>query len=264
MSLIEKGRVRTAFEVFLQNSNEKRKSSVVLGRLLRQALIRPNMSILDVGAGGGELIVAALRLYRPPRGTHLTLVEPDKRHVQRLEELRSCWPPCLRVEIVSGRIENVLPVRKFDVVLASHLPFPKSALGGLYERLITVVIPGGQMIIVLRETDDVHDFRSRYKTRIMRSVYVSLTIDDAVEVLNSDRRFGTLAIQRFRAAGTLRIPSPGASSVGRIIVEFLLNAAWQEIPPDVRRDIAAYLRRRRGILKLIDGFAVVQVPIHSG
>jgi len=51
----------TSFEIFLKYTDEKEKSSAVLGKILSRLLVREGMTCLDIGSGNGEYLRLALR-----------------------------------------------------------------------------------------------------------------------------------------------------------------------------------------------------------
>lgn len=248
----------TAFEVFLRYTDEKEKSSVMLGRLLEGPLQKKGAALLDVGAGNGKYLKLALDRVRLARQVQVTLLEPSRRLVGQLRGAVNDFPPGLSISVLQSTLEEYNPGDQFDVIVASHLPFPMSRLQAVYARLLAWLKPHGSLIVVLRDRDDVHDFRTRFKSRLLEEGYHSLTIGDAVATLKELGRVTPLRVSISRARAGLRIPILSEAQDTRTIIEFLLNTRWADMPIGIRQDVLAYLKERNGELRLDDGFARVE------
>ncbi len=249
----------TPFEVFLRYSDEKERSSAVLGRLLKKFLRRTGVSLLDVGAGNGEFLRLALSRVSITRPAELTLLEPSPSLVRRLREAARGLPPKLAVTVKRSALEEYNPRRKFDVILASHLPFPKYKLPSVYSRLLSWLSPGGSLIVVLRQRDDIHLFRTTFKSQLIGARTQSLTMDDALYVLKRLPVAASLHTSSFQARATLSIPFRTNPSHTKTIVEFLLNRRWRDFPENVRQNVLQHLRKKQGKLQICEGFLVVKV-----
>ncbi len=259
----QKKRGLTPFEVFLRHSDEKEKSSVVLGRILKRLLRKTDASLLDVGAGNGEYLRLALSQVAIPDQTRLTLLEPSPSLVRQLRRVVRRFSPKLMVTVEHSTLQEFSPHGKFDVILASHLPFPEDQLAPIYSRLLGWLNAGGALIVVLRKRDDVHAFRTRFKSQLMGTRFQSLTIDDARVVLKKLARRASIRFSNFRAQAALLVPFDTQSHHTISIVEFLLNERWRNFPESVRQDVLKYIRRKQGRLHICEGFLVVKVPGHG-
>ncbi len=65
------------------------------------------------------------------------------------------------------------------------------------------------------------------------------------------------------AKATLRLPYPGNIRDVISVAEFFLNKSWEEIPDNIRKAVLAYLQRKEGVLRQIDGFLVVRRIQHQ-
>jgi SAM-dependent methyltransferase len=248
----------TVFETFLRYTNEKECSSRILSKLLKAPLTRRGASLLDVGSGNGRYLGLALNRMKVGHVVDLTLLEPSRDLFQLLREKMKQFPSRFRTTALQSRLERYHPSRQFDVILASHLPFPKGKLHGIYVTMLSWLKPRGTFIVVLRNRDDVHDFRTRFKSRLEGVRFQSLTINDAVEILSGFRGGERLNISTFHASSTLGIPVITNTQDTETIVEFLLNRKWVTIPVSIRRDVLAYLHEKNGVLHLNDGLALVK------
>ena len=249
------------FEIFLKYSDEKEKSSEVLGKILSGLLVREKMALLDIGSGTGEYLRLALSKVRNPKMISATLLEPSTDLATRLRSARKLFPSNVSVNIVSDIFEDFTTTVLFDIILASHVPLAKdnvARLPEIYRRMFELLKPDGYLVIVLRGKDDVHQFRTRFKTKIIGRDYYSLTIDDAEAVLRKIAEQLSLRIQKFSVKAKLHLPYPDDMRDVISVVEFLLNANWKDIPAVIRDSILAYIRRRNGLLRQIDSFLVVR------
>jgi SAM-dependent methyltransferase len=249
------------FEIFLKYSDEKEKSSEVLGRILSRLLTREKMTLLDIGSGTGEYLRLALSKARIPQRLSVTLLEPSTDLATRLCSARKLFPSNVFVNIVSDTFEDFTTGVLFDIILASHVPLAKdnvAKLPEIYRRMFKLLKPDGYLVIVLRGKDEVHQFRTSFKTKIIGRDYYSLTIDDAEAILRKIAEQLPLQIQKFNVKAKLHLPYPDDMRDVISVVEFLLNTNWKDIPVVIRDSILTYIRRRNGLFRQIDGFLVVR------
>lgn len=252
---------KTAFETFLRYSDEKEKSAAVLGKILTQLLVKKGMTILDVGSGNGEYLRLALIGIRDMKKTILTLLEPSPDLVKQLRSTAKHFPRNAVVKVVRSTFENFTTNNWFDVVLASHVPLAKYRIENLpavYRKMLGFLKPDGRLIIVLRGRDDIHEFRTVFKSRLMGRDYQSLTIDDATRILRKISKRVRLRISKFSVNAKLHLPYPHNMRDVISIVEFFLNRKWEEFPDDIREAVLTYIRRKKGIFRQIDGFVVAK------
>lgn len=246
----------TAFETFLRYCDEKEKSSVVLGSILQNLLIS-NSSLLDVGAGNGDYLRLSLEKLTTHVRLDLTMIEPSQSLIKKLEAMTGRFLIDHGVRVLCERFEEVELDQQYDIVLASHLPFPKEKLSEIYSKMISLLKPTGRLIVVLREKDDAHEFRTRFKPVLEGEGYQSLTLDDALEVLNGLSSGAVFQVSAYSAPSVLTIPLRDNKKDEITLIEFFLNQKWREIPKYVRKDILEYIERKDGIFRLVDGFAIV-------
>jgi len=188
------------FAIFLNYSNEKEKSSGILGGILSRLLVREKMILLDIGSGSGEYLRLALNKVRDLKEVSATLLEPSPDLARKLRSARKLFPRTVSVDIVGDTFENFTTATLFDIILVSHVPLAKdniTRLPGIYLRMLKLLKPDGHLVIVLRGKDDVHKFRNRFKTKIMGRDYYSLTIDDAEAVFQKIAEQLPLRIEKF-------------------------------------------------------------------
>lgn len=249
------------FAIFLNYSDEKEKSSGILGKILSRLLVREKMTLLDIGSGTGEYLRLALNKVRDLKEVSATLLEPSPDLARRLRSARKLFPRTVSVNIVGDAFENFTTATLFDIILASHVPLAKDNIARLpeiYLRMLELLKPDGHLVIVLRGKDDIHQFRTRFKTKIMGRDYYSLTIDDAEAVFQKIAEQLPLWIKKFSVKAKLHLPYPDDMQDVISVVEFLLNTNWKDIPAEIRDSILDYIRGRNGLLRQIDGFLVVR------
>ncbi|MEK7653453.1 MAG: methyltransferase domain-containing protein [Patescibacteria group bacterium] len=251
----------TAFETFLRYSNEKDKSSEVLGRILNRLLVEEGMTVLDIGSGNGEYLRLSLIKAKIPRKTMLTLLEPSKDLAERLIVATKQFPDGSIAKVIHSTPEDFVTEDRFDVILISHVPLAKNQadkLPAIYRKILGLLKPRGSLIIVLRGKDDIHEFRTVFKSQLMGINYRSMTIDDAVETLSFLAKSVPLNISMHTAKAELHVPYCDNIRDAISIVEFFLNKRWDEIPNNIREAIMSYIRQKNGVLKHIDCFAVAR------
>lgn len=251
----------TTFETFLRYTDEKEKSAAVLGEILARLLIKQGMAFLDVGSGNGEYLRLALGGVQNIKKTLFTLLEPSPDLVKRLRSTTKLFPSNAVIKIVRSTFEDFVTDNRFDVVLASHVPLAKDdaeKLPEVYARMLEFLTPDGYLVVVLRGRDDIHEFRTKFKSRLIDRGYRSLTINDAARVIRKITKTASLRLSKFSANATLRLPYPDNMRDVISVAGFLLNKNWEEIPDNLRAAVLAYIQRKKGVLRQIDGFLVVR------
>lgn len=251
----------TVFETFLKYTDEKKKSSTVLGGILRRLLIKEGMTFLDIGSGNGEYLRLSLSRIKHLKRIEFTLLEPSRGLIKRLERTVKLFPPGSVVKVVHSTFEDFTASDQFDVILASHIPFAKdnrNKLPTVFEKMLCMLRTDGCLILVLRKKDDIHEFRMRFKPQLIGEDYESLIIDDAVMVFNEFAKDRPLRISTFRANSELHLPIADNMSDVISIIEFLVNKKWGELSGNIREAIIDYIKQRKGILHQTDGFALVR------
>lgn len=251
----------TVFETFLRYTDEKEKSSAVLGKILSQLLIKKNMTFLDVGSGNGEYLRLSFGRVKRLNKVDFTLLEPSADLARQLRLTTKRFPRNAVVKVVRSTFEDFSTNKQFDVVLASHVPLAKDKLETLpavYKKMLKFLKPDGCLIVVLRGRDDVHEFRTVFKSQLTGGDYKSVTIDDAAGILKKIAKKTPLRISMFSAKAKLYLPYPDNMRDVISIIEFFLNRKWEAFPDDIREAALIYIRRKKGIFRQIDGFVVVK------
>lgn len=253
------------FATFLNYSDEKEKSSGILGKILSRLLVREKMTLFDIGSGSGEYLRLASNKVRDLKEVFATLLEPSLDLARKLRSARKLFPRTVSVDIVGDTFENFTTATLFDIILVSHVPLAKdniTRLPEIYLRMLKFLKPDGHLVIVLRGKDDIHQFRTRFKTIIMGRDYYSLTIDDAEAVFQKIAEQLPLRIEKFSVKAKLHLPYPDDMQDVISVVEFLLNTNWKYIPAEIRDSVLDDIRGRNGLLRQIDGFLVVKKINH--
>lgn len=248
----------TPFETFLRYTDEKEKSAVQLAAILDQTLPQSG-HVLDVGTGNGEYIELALSKMNVPSGLQLTLVEPSGDLLEGLEQQFPKQFPNITVHVVQSGLQAFTGNELFDVILMSHLFYhiPRATWTDELARALSLLKPGGSLIVVLREKDDAYDFKMAFKPLLFDASFQALTIDDVLDVLPEEAKSN---ITRHHADSELRIPYVENHEDTVAIIEFYLNKRWTEIPEQIRQDALQFIADRNGVFKQRDGIAVVTRP----
>ncbi len=247
----------SVFETFLKYTDEKERSSALLGKILKQLLNRDKMALLDIGSGNGEYLRLSLCQIKPLRRVKFTLLEPSENLIKRLRLTAKGFPPHITVKVVHCTFDEFVPGNQFDVILASHLPFARGMLPQVFVKMLALLKSGGCLIVVLRKKDDIHEFRTAFKSQLMSKDYQSLTIDDALAVFDEISKVRPLKISTFSTDSELRLPIADNIQDVISIIEFFLNKKWEEFSYKIREGVMDYVKRKNGILRQTDGFALV-------
>ena len=244
----------TPFETFLRYTNEKEKSSTQLAAIL-QDLLNNESSILDIGTGNGEYLHLTLSKINGLENYNLTLLEPSEDLSTQLEARFESIVTKKEIHVVSSTLADFVTEDKFDIILASHLFYhlPRTNWAADLSRMISLLKPGGVLIIVLREKDDAYTFKTQFKPLLFSNFTRALLLDDILEKLPDN-----LEVKKLLAPSELNIPYKSSEEDTISIIEFYLNKKWHEIPPSIQKDALDFIETRKGLFKQLDGIAVVK------
>ena len=247
------------FEIFLKYTNEKEKSSVVLGEILRKFIDRKGLTFLDVGSGSGEFLRLSLSQIESLEGIEFTLLEPNRDSIRQLRLNVKNFLPDATVKTINSTFDDFVIDSQFDIILTSHSPFKREKLPQVFTRMLNLLKPNGCLITVLRKKDDIHEFRTTFKAKLLRDKnYQSFSADDAIEIFNELAKIRLLRISTFIVNSELRLPVTHNMKDTISIFEFLLNKRWEEIPQDIRGAILDYVNKKSGIFSLKDCIVLVK------
>lgn len=245
----------TPFETFLRYTNEKEQSATELAKIFQERLSRDS-HILDIGAGNGEYLDLALSKVNVPNEVKLTLVEPSSDlNVQLKKRFEKQFGSDMSV--INSDMQVFDSSERFDIILMSHLFYhiPRTAWATQLAKAISLLRQNGALIIVLREKDDVYDFKMTFKPLLFDRSFRALVIDDVLDALPKKPK---LSVVKHEAASELRIPLEESLDDTVSIVEFFLNKEWDEIPPTVQQSALSFIKERKNIFKQLDGIAIVE------
>lgn len=250
----------TPFETFLKYTDEKDKSSTVLAELLRKNTPNKKINFLDIGTGTGEYLEMTLRKSKLSNEIDFVLLEPSGDLVKELKNKVSNLQNKSRLKIIKKTWESYQSDQKFDLILASHLYHIKRE--NYHEQLVKMVnylSNDGVLLFVLRNVDDLYDFKMRFKPKLFGKEYKAQTLDQVVKVFrNISKNDNRLTINRYESVSHLWLPFKKNMPDTIALIEFCLNKYWDDIPEILQAEILAYVKKKRGVFRQVDGIAVVR------
>jgi len=245
----------TPFETFLRYTDEKEKSAVKLAAVLSGKL-GAGSKVLDIGTGNGEYLTLALSKIDVPGDLSLTLVEPSADLVSQLEERFEKQFPAITPKVVISDLQGFSADEKFDVILMSHLFYhlPRASWQEQLAKALSLLNPDGVLIVVLREKDDVYDFKMAFKPLLFKPDFKALVIDDILEVLPDTPQTN---YARETAPSELTIPYETNKDDTISIIEFFLNKQWDEIPAEIQQAAMDFIKEKNGVFQQMDAIAVI-------
>lgn len=239
---------QTPFETFLKYTNQKANSARKLADIINQE--PPEMiSLLDIGSGNGEFLEQIISSVGPVKQFNMTLIEPSQDLFNTLQARfkdRS-------TEVINTTFDAFKITQKYDVIIAAHLfyHFPGDEWASLLQRMIDLLNPKGKLLIVLRDKDDVYEFKMKFKPLLFNEAFQASTIDDLLADLPSN-----IDVIKEAVSSQLTIPENNEADF-ESIVEFYLNKNWKDIQPNIQQEIRQYASDKHFQLKLTDGIGVV-------
>lgn len=243
----------TPFETFLKYTNEKEESSKKLASILEK-YVKDGTSLLDIGAGNGEYLQLTLQKLVDVSAMQLTLVEPSADLAKNLPTLFT-----RNTTISVTTFDDFITKETFDIILASHLFYhiSRAARPQVLSKIISMVKSGGVLIVVLREKDDIYEFKTEFMPQLFTKDFKALVLDDILNVLPNE---AVLSIWRDVAHSESRIPYQENVDDTISIIEFFLNKQWSEMPKQIQQASLKFVKAKKGRFKQIDGIAVIQKP----
>lgn len=242
----------TPFETFLRYSDEKEQSASKLAEVLVESM-RPGMHMLDIGTGNGEYLELFLSKVGIPDDIRLTLVEPSFDLSRQLQDRFIRRLHRQNLNVVSSSLDNYATDERFDLILMSHLFYhiPAPERREQIERAQSMLAPSGKLVVVLREKDDVYDFKMAFKPKLFSPDFRALTLDDILALI-PDRES-----VRAMSDSILRVPLDEQPSDAAAILSFFLDKEWDAVPAEIQEAAMAFVRERNGVLHLRDGIAII-------
>jgi len=244
------------FLTFLKYTDEKEKSAQVVSKILRD--VGTNKKLLDIGAGNADYLLLILKNLGNPCGLHYYLLEPSPDLVQILHTRYNDFPHDSHIKIINKTWEDYAPEIKFDYVLASHLyHIPLNDYEQSFSKMVIALAENGKLIFILRNVDDVHEFKKTFKPMLLNKGFTPKILDQAMPVFEKIAREQNLCVHRYESQSYLNIPFEENVADTKSIVEFFLNMDWNDIPAHIQTESLEFIKRKKGIFRQVDGIIVV-------
>lgn len=244
------------FLTFLKYTDEKEKSAKVVSKILGN--LSANQSLLDIGAGNGDYLLLILNYSDNPQGLNYLLLEPNTDLANILHTRTAEFPQASRIEVINKTWEDFMPDKKFDYILASHLyHIQPSTYEETFLKMVTCLSDGSKLIFILRDVDDVHEFKKTFKPILFDRGFTPKILDETIPIFEELARIHKLKLLRHQSISNLDIPINTNMEDTRSIVEFFLNMHWEDIPANIQNDALEFIRQKNGRFKQIDGILEV-------
>lgn len=245
--------ILTPFETFLQYSDEKEQTSDKLAELINSSPVS-EWSLLDVGAGDGSFTGLYLSKVDSMPQT-INVVEPSLDLADKLQPTLGALTDLPLLAIFNDSFQNYDTDRKFDIIVASHVPFTgdnMQELPDVYKKLLSLLSEDGRLLLVQRADDDTHAFREKFKTLLTGTRYDSFLMNDAMAILNRISRYTRERMTIDCTNSELLFPENNPAD-RTTLIEFLLNIQWGQIPGHIQQQIDDYISAKANRFTQHDG-----------
>lgn len=219
------------------------------------------LRVLGVGVGDGSFdiqIIAALREVFPAAAIDYIAVEPNEAQLSRFaERLGADAPPDVRLNLHPLRAEDYPVAEPFDLIHYIHALYH---MPGSEERLIREAVaglrPGGKLLIALSsERGGIYQLMGRFWDRIDYSFFTGGLFGQETlrDVLGKAGMPYGAEIYPDVAIDVSACFDPD-STLGRHLLNFLLQADLDQAPEELRQDALAALdelARTEGVRRLL-------------
>jgi len=240
------------FLTFLKYTDEKEKSAEVVSKILNN--FKKNQKLLDIGAGNADYLLLILKHLGNPKGLQYYLLEPSKDLINILKNRGSDFPNNSKLEIINSTWEEYNPTQRFDYILASHLyHISKEDYQRDFIKMTSSLIKGGKLIFILRDADDVYEFKKTFGPLLFNEDYVPKILDETLPIFVRIAKKNNLSIKRHKAIACLNIPIDKSEQDTKRIIEFFLSKQWKDIPKEIQLDALDFIKKKEGKFEQIDG-----------
>lgn len=197
---------------------------------------------LSIGCGGGDLDAMVARAFADEHARqHYVGIDPNPVECARCRKLFAALPGSIEATVVAKPFEAFDgEADSFDLIYAAHTFYYVTDVErtvGDVERLLR---PGGELIVLQAPLGALNQLANRFwEARLSRSVPYSDTIEQRLRALRP-------SVRRFRIEAELDVTACLGSGDhtddhGRAVLDFILQLDTSRLPPEVQKDVRAYL-----------------------
>lgn len=217
-----------------------------------------NQSLLDIGAGNGDYLLLILSYLGNPQGLNYLLLEPSIDLANILHRRTSEFPQSSRIEVINKTWEDFMSDKKFDYIVASHLyHIQPSTYEETFAKMVLSLADNGKLIFILRDIDDVHEFKKTFKPILFNKDFTPKILDETIPVFKKLAQVHKLTLIRHQSVSYLDIPINKNMRDTQSIIEFFLNMHWEDIPANIQIAALEFIRQKKCRFKQIDGILEV-------
>ena len=107
----------------------------------------------------------------------------------------------------------------------------------------------------MREVDDIYNFKTIFKKKILGETYNAQTIDQILKIFSEI--VSNKSIEKYDCNSELNIPYETSQEDTYKILSFLLNTPIKSLSTDIIKDIMNYVANIKGKFKQTDGILVI-------
>lgn len=239
---LDLARYAEAFGVFVRHSLEYDQILAAIGSVIRK--LPPNYSLLDVGAGTGELIRELVASARLPPSTYVAF-EPNPTHFVSLEAAVGALG-LREVELHAKPFDAGVSLEsRFDFVLFSHSLYWMIDPAGVFQHAVRFLKPGGTVMGILQGPYGVHTLLSLFESRFERlTPMLQNNAYSSHELLSALRGRG-LEPQCMMMPTPLDVTGlfdPGGGKALSELMSFCLQLEFEDLETDLQAELIDHVR----------------------
>ena len=242
VSSLDGARYAETFEVFVRHSLEYDQILAAIAGVVRE--LPSNYTLLDVGAGTGELIQALVVSAGLPPSSYVAF-EPNPAHFDSLQA-RVGVLGLTEVELHAKPFDaGVALESRFDFVLFSHSLYWMTDPAGVFQHAVNLLKPGGTVMGILQGPYGVHTLLGLFESRFERlTPMLQNNAYSSHELLSALRGRG-LEPQCQMMPTPLDVTGlfePGGEKALSELLSFCLQLEFEDLKTDLQAELIDHVR----------------------
>ena len=225
-------RSHVAFEA--ASDQQERIRAWLRGRLLEHP--GPRVDVASVGAGSGILDVPLIEAVSAHRELRYHVVEPVEAQCEALKrraEAQLGDDRAVDLSVECAPVEELIPSRTFDFVLAIHSTYYFADLPAALDTLLAMVRPGGRLLLGIAPREEMNRLAELFWSS---QVDEPLQFEPELRALLSER-VRALSVERIDARLTIAQHDHALEDVASFLIQTPLDA----LEPSLRAGVLDYL-----------------------
>lgn len=232
---------QSRFEAFMQLTNEKSLLAKYIGNRIADNFSGSHQTIIDVGAGTGELISQAIKESNiSPHLITLNAIEPAPNLMASIQEnLQKVNLADIDLHLFTQPFETYCNTAKADILLASHLYHIEGEEYQNYlEKMTGLLNATGKLLFIYRskEMDDLRSLRIKFTSKLIGETYSPRDINSVIPYINQVIRQTDMSASFDTITSVVNF-NDADSTQTQLALEFIMNINFDNYSKGIKNSI---------------------------